>query len=127
MSITLNISILNIQPQPTTTVTNCPFAMSAPKKLPSLLAQQQGVEYRHECKNRHECLKAIRQILDGEATFEQITHFQANIDHCLPCIESHNLEITVRQLLCDRIEKKAVPQELIANIRAQILNGAVDK
>ena len=101
--------------------------MSTSKKLPSTIAQQEGVEYRHECKNRHECMKAIRQILDGEATVEQITHFKENIDQCLPCIESHNLEITIRQLLCDKIEKKAVPQDLVASIRAKILNGTAAK
>ncbi len=101
--------------------------MSTSRKLPSTIARQEGVEYRHECKNRQECMKAIRQILDGEATFEQLTHFQANIDQCLPCIESHNLEITIRQLLCDKIERKAVPQDLVTSIRAQILNGAATK
>ncbi len=98
--------------------------MSTPKKLPSLIQKQEGVEYRSKCEHHHECMHAIQLILDGEATTEQIMHFKANMNHCLPCMENHNLEVTIRQLLCDRIQKKTVPEDLIQNIRAQILDGA---
>lgn len=94
--------------------------MSTSQNLPSLIQKKDGVEYRHECEHRHECMKAIQLILDGEATSEQLTHFKENISHCLPCIENHNLEITIRQLLCDRIQKKTVPEDLITRIRIQI-------
>lgn len=94
--------------------------MSTPKKLLSLIQKKEGVEYRNKCEHHHECMQAIRLILDGEATTEQIVHFKANINHCLPCIENHNLEVTIRQLLCDKIQQKTVPEDLIQNIRAQI-------
>jgi|GEM_PF-446777 len=97
--------------------------MSTPKKLPSLIPQKDGAEYRQECEHHHECMQAIRLILDGEATQEQLVHFKANINHCLPCIENHNLEITIRQILCDKIQQKPVPEDLIRNIRTQILNS----
>jgi len=97
--------------------------MSTPKKLPSLIQQKEGAEYREKCEHHHECMKAIRLILDGEATQEQISHFKANINHCLPCIENHNLEVTIRQILCDKIQQKPVPEDLIKSIRAQVLDG----
>lgn len=98
--------------------------MSTPKKLPSLIQKKEGVEYRSKCEHHHQCMQAIQMILDGEATTEQIVHFKANMNQCLPCIENHNLEVTIRQLLCDRIQKKSVPEDLIQNIRTQILNSA---
>lgn len=96
--------------------------MSTPKKLPLLIQKEEGVEYRKQCEHHHECMQAIRLILDGEATTEQIAHFKANINHCLPCIENHNLEVTIRQILCDKIQQKTVPEDLIQSIRTQILN-----
>lgn len=97
--------------------------MSTPKKLPVLIQQKEGVEYHKECEHRHECMKAIQQILDGEATEEQLAHFKKNIGHCLPCIENHNLEVTIRHILCERIQRKPVPEDLVKSIRAQVLNG----
>ena len=77
--------------------------------LPEVIEKQEGAEYRTECKNNKECLKAIREILDNEATDEQIVHFKQNMDKCLPCIENYNLEVSIRKVLCDKIHKKNRP------------------
>jgi anti-sigma factor (TIGR02949 family) len=94
--------------------------MSTSKKAFSLLEKKETANYSIECKNRAQCLKALQLILDGEATPEQLAHFNAHIDTCLPCIEGYNLEVTVRQLLCDKIEKKTVPTEVIQAIKVKI-------
>jgi hypothetical protein len=38
----------------------------------------------------------------------------------MPCIENYNLEVTIRQLLSARLERKAVPTEVITSIRSKI-------
>ncbi len=94
--------------------------MSMPRKVPVLLQVKENVQYAKDCKNRQECLKAIRLILDGEATTEQLHYFHDHLDYCMPCIENYNLEVTIRQLLCDRLERKAVSADVINSIRAKI-------
>jgi anti-sigma factor (TIGR02949 family) len=81
---------------------------------------QEGVAYKTKCKNETDCLQAIRQILDGEATDEQLAHFKENMNKCLPCIENHNLEVAIRKVICDKIHKKPVPPGLAEKIRQQI-------
>lgn len=95
-----------------------------PRKVPVLLNVKENVQYSKDCQNRQECLKAIRLILDGEATSDQLHYFQQHIDCCMPCIENYNLEVTIRQLLCDRLERKAVPVEVINSIRSKITDVA---
>lgn len=94
--------------------------MSTDKKVLPLLQKKESTQYSHDCKNRHECLKALQLILDGEASTEQVEHFNSNIDKCLPCIENYNLEISIRQILCDKIEKKPVPANLVNEIKLKI-------
>ncbi len=94
--------------------------MSISRKIPVLLKVKENVQYANDCQNRQECLKAIQLILDGEATTDQLKHFQSHMDHCMPCIENYNLEVTIRQLLCDRLERKAVPNEIIDSIKSKI-------
>ncbi|MDO1446123.1 phosphohydrolase [Rhodocytophaga aerolata] len=65
-------------------------------------------------------MRAIQMILDNEASYEQLEHFNQNIDKCLPCIENYNLEVTIRQILCDKIERKNVPTEVIDAIKVKI-------
>ncbi len=72
------------------------------------------------CTNHAECMKAIQLILDGEASKEQLEHFNHNIDKCLPCIQKYNLEKTIRETLRCKLEKKCVPNDLIASIKTKI-------
>ena len=95
-----------------------------PRKVPVLLQVKENVQYAKDCQNRKECLKAIRLILDGEATNEQLHYFQHHIDYCMPCIENYNLEVTIQQLLCDRLERKAVSTDVINSIRSKITEMA---
>jgi len=94
--------------------------MSMPRKMPVLLQVKENVQYVQDCQNRQECLKAIRLILDEEATEEQLKYFKQHADVCMPCIENYNLEVTIRQLLCDRLQRKAVPVEVVNSIRTKI-------
>lgn len=94
--------------------------MSAYKRVYQILSKEETDHLQRDCTNRQACMKALQLILDGEATPEQLAHFNSNIDRCLPCIESYNLEVTIRQLLCDKIEKKTVPADVIESIKSKI-------
>ena len=95
--------------------------MSTFKKVFPILEKKENAHYLHQdCKNRKECMRALQLILDGQATTEQLEHFNQNIDKCLPCIENYNLEVTIRQILSDKIEKKTVPTDLIDAIKIKI-------
>jgi anti-sigma factor (TIGR02949 family) len=87
-----------------------------------MLPVKEGVVYKTACEHKHECLEAIRHILDEEATDEEVAHFQENMDKCLPCIENYNLELTIRQILYDKIHHISVPVGLADSIRHQIQN-----
>jgi anti-sigma factor (TIGR02949 family) len=95
--------------------------MSTDKKVFQTLEVKEKSQYpQHDCKNRHECMRAIQMILDNEASYEQLEHFKQNIDKCLPCIENYNLEVTIRQILCDKIKRKEVPNDVIDAIKLKI-------
>ncbi|MBC7921756.1 MAG: hypothetical protein H7Z75_11795 [Ferruginibacter sp.] len=72
------------------------------------------------CPNHAECMKVIQLILDGEASNEQLKHFNQNLDQCLPCMQKYNLERAIRETLRCKLEKKCVPHDLIANIKTKI-------
>jgi anti-sigma factor (TIGR02949 family) len=95
--------------------------MSTDKKVFQTLPIKEKSQYPiQDCKNRHECMRAIQMILDNEASYEQLEHFNQHIDKCLPCIENYNLEVTIRQILSDKIERKTVPTEVINAIKVKI-------
>jgi anti-sigma factor (TIGR02949 family) len=95
--------------------------MPTDKKVFQTLPVKEKSQYtQHDCRNRHECMRAIQMILDNEASYEQLEHFNQNIDKCLPCIENYNLEVTIRQILADKIERKTVPTDVIDAIKVKI-------
>ena len=94
--------------------------MSAPKPALSLLQKKAGATYSSKCENQLECLETLQLILDNEASSEQLAYFQAHLDECLPCLESYNLEVTIRQVLHDKIRKVPVPTDLIETIKGKI-------
>ena len=70
------------------------------------------------------CLELLELILDGEASPEEEKLFRKHIQDCLPCYESYNLETSIKQILQTKLEKKQVPDDLIARIRSKIRNTA---
>lgn len=67
------------------------------------------------------CLETLYTILEAESTEEQGKQLIAHIEKCLPCYEQHNLEIAVKKLLQDHLEKKCPPKDLLEVIRSKIL------
>jgi anti-sigma factor (TIGR02949 family) len=66
------------------------------------------------------CIETLYTILDGEATEEETLQIVGHIEKCLPCYQQYDLEVSIRELLKNRLEKKTPPQDLIDAIRAKI-------
>jgi anti-sigma factor (TIGR02949 family) len=93
--------------------------MEANKSI-KIVSKKEEMSLKQSCSNHAECMKAIQLILDGEASKEQLEHFNQNIDHCLPCIQKYNLEKVIRDTLRCKLEKKCVPTDLVASIKTKL-------
>ncbi len=70
--------------------------------------------------NKLTCMEMLQIILDGDATPEQHAQFKAHMDACMPCFQSYNLDMKVRQLLKTKCTGNGAPPELIDKIKTQI-------
>jgi len=70
------------------------------------------------------CLELLELITDGEASPEEERQFRKHIDDCLPCLETYNLEKSIKEMLRNKLEKKQVPEDLILSIKEKIRNTA---
>lgn len=89
-------------------------------KIPSDCSSREGKPMKHECENHAQCMKAIQAILDGEATEEEKEHFRQNMDTCLPCIRTYQIEKSIKESLQDKVGKRACPDGLIKIIMEKI-------
>lgn len=72
------------------------------------------------CENHAECMKMIQAILDGEATEAEKAHFRDNMDICMPCISEFHLIKCIKESLCDKIERKNCPENLVNAIKSRL-------
>lgn len=70
---------------------------------------------------RPTCMEMLQLFLDGEVTVEQREYFLAHMDHCMPCFKTYQVDVAIKQLLKDRCCKDAAPVDLVAQIKAQII------
>lgn len=68
----------------------------------------------------YQCLQNLSLMIDGEATNEQEVFFKKHIDECIPCLDSYNVEKSVKEFLQKKIENKPIPSTLIENIKNKI-------
>ena len=73
-----------------------------------------------KCEHQEECMKMVQKIVDGQATETEINNFKINMDACLPCEKSFELETCLKQTIQLRLEKKNVPLSLIDCIKQKI-------
>ena len=70
---------------------------------------------------RATCMEMLQLYLDGEVTVEQQTYFLTHMDHCMPCFKTYQVDIAIKKLLKDRCCGDAAPVDLVAQIKAQII------
>ncbi len=71
-----------------------------------------------ECKDFK--LETLYSVLDGEASVETTEQLRAHIAKCYPCLQHYDLEVAIRQILQEKIEKKCVPDDVIQEIKNKI-------
>lgn len=75
---------------------------------------------KHHCEHHAECMKMIQAILDGEASEGEKEHFRQNMDLCMPCIQTYQLEKCIKESLHSKVERRPCPQNLVATIKAKL-------
>jgi hypothetical protein len=78
------------------------------------------IELKHHCDNHEKCMEMIQAVLDGSASEEDVQHFKSNMDACMPCIDSYNLEKSIKESLKMKVEKKCCPESTIAKIKSSL-------
>lgn len=76
------------------------------------------------CSENSECMKLLQLMLDGEASEEEAKIFNDHIEKCMPCYEYYNLEKTIKEIIQTKIERKAVPGDLVDSIKSKIKETA---
>jgi mycothiol system anti-sigma-R factor len=70
---------------------------------------------------RATCMEMLQLYLDGEVTLEQRQYFLEHMDHCMPCFKSFEVDVVIKQLLKERCCGGTAPVDLVAQIKAQII------
>ena len=78
-----------------------------------LIGKKQG----YCCKD---CIKNLYQVLDGEATAEQESHFQSHISDCSHCFSLYEIDKSVKEVLKLKVSQREVPSNLIESIKNKI-------
>lgn len=90
---------------------------------PEAMSDSTPNEMKQDCDNKRACMEMLQLIIDGEATELQKEDFINNhLDHCLPCFNTYNLEIGLRQLLKNKCQCEA-PSDVIEAIKSRIANN----
>jgi mycothiol system anti-sigma-R factor len=71
------------------------------------------------------CREMLQTILDGEATEEQKDYFRQHIGGCMPCYQSYDLEIAIKQLLQTKCCGGEAPSDLVEKIKEQLAQKTV--
>ncbi len=94
--------------------------MKTPENSPIEDAKNAENNLSNAQKDKNYCLATLYLILDGEATDEQTEQFKLHLCECFPNFNNYCLESAVKEVLQKRIEKKCVPTDVVANIKAKI-------
>lgn len=71
----------------------------------------------HNCTD---CEKQIEQVLDGNCSSSEKSHFVQHIQGCPRCMGKYQREQSFRVFLQNKIPKKNISPNLMTNIRSQI-------
>ncbi|MDX2001541.1 MAG: hypothetical protein SFW35_03865 [Chitinophagales bacterium] len=76
----------------------------------------------------HDCSKLLSKVflaLDGALTVDEEKQFLDELTQCSWCLEQFNIEKSFKGFLCDKIQKKFVKPEAVAEIKARIRQMAL--
>lgn len=72
------------------------------------------------CDQRSSFKKILPLIVDGEAGQEDKLFFENHVKNCVICAKEYQLELSIKNALKTKLEKKLVPDELIEDIRLKV-------
>lgn len=72
------------------------------------------------CDHRKSFKKILPLVMDGEAAQEDKLFFDNHIKNCVICAKEYQLELSIKDALKTKLEKKIVPNELIENIKLKV-------
>lgn len=84
------------------------------------MSEEKISEVKHNCQNHERCMEMIQAVLDGSASKEEMEHFKNEMDTCLPCIEGHELQKSIKEALSVKLEKKCCPKATVSSIREKL-------
>lgn len=76
------------------------------------------------CTEHDRCLELLQLVLDGEASGAEKDYYMHHIEECMPCYRNYNIETEIRNILRSKLEKKAVPTDLVHSIRSKVKETA---
>lgn len=82
--------------------------------------EKENIQKKETCEHQEECMKMVQKIVDGQASEDEIQHFNQNMKGCLPCENGFALETCLKQTIQLRLNKKCVPTSLIDCIKQKI-------
>lgn len=88
--------------------------------LKNNLMQKENQEQEVMCQESKKCIEILELLLDGEATAEQEGFFKSHIEKCMPCYRYYDLEKSIKEILQTKVERKAVPRDLVDSIKSKI-------
>lgn len=59
-------------------------------------------------------------VIDGEATSEEEKFFNAHLEECVSCFESHQKQKLLKGIISGHLKRVIVPESLALSIRAKI-------
>ena len=62
----------------------------------------------------------LDSLIDGEASSEEQEFFNQHIESCVPCLESHQKQRLLKNLVCGHLKRVIVPETLALSIKTKI-------
>lgn len=72
---------------------------------------------------KHRCIELygrMMQAMNGELTLEQEEQFLLEVQQYPCCFEKFDLARSYKQFICTRLQRKAVPIQLIVSIKSKV-------
>ncbi|RAU83897.1 anti-sigma factor family protein [Pontibacter arcticus] len=84
---------------------------------------KEAVSGKSERCNDTDCEKVadlLNAVVDGEVTAEEQEFFNAHIEDCISCFESHDKQKLLKGLVSGHLKRIIVPESLALSIKAKI-------
>lgn len=71
-----------------------------------------------------EILKKAMMMMDGELSEKEQQQFIAHIEKCPKCLDKYNIEKSLKEFLCNKVQRKHISEDFIAGIKQSIAKAS---